>query len=132
MDIASMASALEVRVPYLDHHLVEFAMNLPLEMKVQAGEQKYLMKKTLEKYLPKELIYRQKWGFPAPVGEWLKTDLAYLIDKYLNPADIKRQGLFDPNMVQRFVKLFKQGKDYHYKRVWALIVFQMWYANYIE
>lgn len=132
MDIASMASALEVRVPYLDHNMVEFAMNLPLEMKVQAGEQKFLMKKTLEKYLPKELIYRQKWGFPAPVGEWLKTDLAYLIDKYLNPELIKQQGLFDPHVVQRFVGLFRQGKDYHYKRVWALIVFQMWYANYVE
>ena len=132
MDIASMASALEVRVPYLDHHLVEFALNVPLELKVQGSEQKFLMKKTLEKYLPHELIYRKKWGFPAPVGDWLQQDLAYLIDKYLNPKRLKKQGLFNPHMVQNFVNLFQQGKQYHYKRVWALIVFQMWYAHYID
>lgn len=132
MDIASMASALEVRVPYLDHNLVEFAMNLPLNMKVQGNEQKFLMKKTLEKYLPNDLIYRKKWGFPAPVGDWLKQDLAYLIDKYLDPKLLEKQGLFNPKEVQKFVRLFRQGKDFHYKRVWALIVFQMWYGHYIE
>lgn len=132
MDIASMASALEVRVPYLDHNLVEFAMNLPLGMKIQGNEQKFLMKKTLEKYLPHELIYRKKWGFPAPVGDWLERDLAYLIDKYLNPTLLKKQDLFDPHMVQNFVNLLRKGKKYHYKRVWTLIVFQMWYAHYID
>lgn len=132
MDIASMASALEVRVPYLDHHLVEFALNVPLQFKIQGQEQKFLMKKNLEKYLPNELIYRKKWGFPAPVGDWLQQDLAYLIDKYLNEKRLKKQGLFEPNMVQNFVNLFRQGKYYHYKRVWALIVFQMWYAHYID
>lgn len=132
MDTASMASALEVRVPYLDHNLVEFAINVPLKYKVQGTEQKFLMKKALEKYLPHDLIYRKKWGFPAPVGDWLQQDLAYLIDKYLNEKRLKKQGLFEPHMVQNFVNLFRRGKHYHYKRVWALIVFQMWYDHYIE
>ena len=132
MDIASMASSLEVRLPYLDYKLVEFALNLPVEMKIKNGQQKYLMKKLLEKFLPDDLIYRKKWGFPAPVGIWLAGELGFLIDKYLGAAVLKKQGLFNPEAVQRFVIEFRNGKSFHYKRIWALIVFQLWYEKYFD
>jgi asparagine synthase (glutamine-hydrolysing) len=131
MDSASMANSLEVRNPFLDYRLMEYSFNLPVEYKIREGEQKYLMKKLLERYIPKDLIYRQKWGFPAPVGNWLQTELSYLIDKWLNKDFIKRQEIFNEQMIERYVLDFRSGKNYHYKRIWSLIVFQMWHEKYL-
>ena len=132
MDIASMASSLEVRNPYLDYRLMEYSFNLPQEFKIKDGTAKYLMKKLLERYLPKELVYRRKWGFPAPIGNWLTRDLSYLIDTWLAPQRIKSQGIFNEKIVTRYVQAFRAGKTYHDKRVWSMIIFQMWYAKYVE
>ena len=132
MDIASMASSLEVRVPYLDHNLVEYAVNVPLEYKIKGKEQKHLMKKALQKYLPDDLVYRKKWGFPAPIGNWLQTELSFMIDKYLSETELKKHGLFNAEFVKKMVAKFRGGETFHYKRVWALIVFQMWFNRYIE
>lgn len=132
MDIASMYSSLEVRVPLLDHRLVEFSAGLPLEMKINNSEQKYLLKKTLEEFLPHELIYRKKWGFPAPLHKWLKTDLAFLIDKYLNNEYLLKQDIFNCKFVEKLINNYRGGEEFHYKRIWALIFFQLWYEKYID
>ncbi|MCG3167223.1 MAG: Asparagine synthetase [glutamine-hydrolyzing] 1 [Bacteroidia bacterium] len=132
MDIASMASSLEVRVPYLDHNLVEFAVNVPLEYKINKREQKYLMKKALRNYLPDDLIYRKKWGFPAPLGTWLQSELSFMIDKYLSKQELEKHGLFNHDFVKKLVSNFRSGETFHYKRIWALIVFQMWFNRYME
>ncbi|MEL6922981.1 MAG: asparagine synthase C-terminal domain-containing protein, partial [Bacteroidota bacterium] len=132
MDIASMASGLEVRVPYLDHELIETTINMPLHLKVRNGEQKYLMKKQLAKHLPHDLVYRKKWGFPAPIGNWLQTELSYLIDRYLDERIVKRQDLFQHRNIKKLLRDFRGGRQYHFKRVWALIVFQMWYEKYMD
>lgn len=131
MDSASMANSLEVRTPYLDYRLVEFSINLPLHLKINQGTQKYLMKKLLERFIPKDLVYRKKWGFPAPVGDWLYKDLLYMIDKWLSKEKIKSVGILDENTVRKLLKEFLSGKKYHHKRVWAMIIFQMWYDKYI-
>lgn len=131
MDIASMASSLEVRNPYLDYRVMEFAYNLPEHYKVRNGTTKYLMKKLLERYLPKEQVYRRKWGFPAPIGDWLTRDLSYLIDKWLDPRRISSQGILNAKMVADYVSAFRAGKKFHDKRIWALIYFQMWFEKYM-
>lgn len=132
MDTASMANSLEVRNPYLDYRLMEYSYNLPQHFKINKGTPKYLMKKLLERYLPKELVYRRKWGFPAPIGDWLTRDLSYLIDKWLAPQRIKSQGLFNEKRVSYYVTEFRSGKKYHDKRLWSLIFFQMWHSKYME
>jgi asparagine synthase (glutamine-hydrolysing) len=132
MDIASMANSLEVRNPYLDYRLMEYSFNLPQSFKVRNGMQKYLMKKLLERYLPKELVYRRKWGFPAPIGDWLSKDLSYLVDKWLDPQRIKAQSLFNEKRVNYYVTEFRLGKKFHDKRIWSIILFQMWYSQYVE
>lgn len=132
MDAASMANSLEVRNPYLDYRLMEFSFNLPLEFKLRGGTAKYLMKKLLERYLPKDLVYRRKWGFPAPIGNWLTRDLSYMIDQWLDPQRIRTQGIFNEKEVSRYVSEFRSGKTYHDKRVWSLIFFQQWYHKYLE
>jgi asparagine synthase (glutamine-hydrolysing) len=90
------------------------------------------MKKLLERYLPKELVYRRKWGFPAPIGDWLTRDLSYLVDKWLNPQRIKSQGILNEHQVSYYVNAFRGGKKYHDKRLWSLIFFQMWHSKYME
>ena len=132
MDSASMANGLEVRNPYLDYRVMEFCFNLPEEFKINNGTPKYLMKKLLRRYLPDELVYRRKWGFPAPIGNWLNRDLSYLPEKWLEPGRIKAQGIFDDKQVAKYVHAFKSGKKFHDKRLWSLIVFQMWHNKYLE
>ena len=132
MDAASMANSLEVRNPYLDYRLVEFCFNLPQEYKIHKGTSKYLMKKLLQRYLPDELVYRRKWGFPAPIGDWLSKELSYLIDKWLDPRRISAQGLFNGQQVKHYVDAFRNGKKFHDKRLWSLIFFQMWHHKYLE
>lgn len=132
MDSASMANSLEVRNPYLDYRLVEYSFNLPLEFKIRNGTAKYLMKKLLKRYLPDELVDRRKWGFPAPIGDWLSRDLSYLVDKWLDPQRIRQQGIFNEKQVAFYVNAFRSGKKFHDKRVWSLIFFQMWHHKYLE
>ena len=132
MDAASMANSLEVRNPYLDYRVMEFGFNLPQEFKINNGTPKYLMKKLLQRYLPDELVYRRKWGFPAPIGNWLTNELSYLIDKWLDPQLIRSQGLFNEQQVRYYVNAFRSGRKYHDKRVWSLIFFQMWHHKYME
>ena len=131
MDSASMANSLEVRNPYLDYRLMEFAYNLPEHFKNRNGTAKYLMKKLLCRYLPENLVYRRKWGFPAPVGTWLTGELSYLIDKWLDPQRIKQQGIFNEQVVSEYVTAFRAGKNFHDKRIWSLIMFQMWFEEYV-
>ncbi len=132
MDSASMANSLEVRNPYLDYRLVEYSFNLPLEFKIRNGTAKYFMKKLLKRYLPDELVDRRKWGFPAPIGDWLSRDLSYLVDKWLDPQRIRQQGIFNDKQVAFYVNAFRSGKKFHDKRIWSLIIFQMWYYKYLE
>lgn len=122
VDRASMHTALEVRVPLLDHQIVEFALNLNPEMKINGKEQKYLLKQVLYDYLPKTLFERPKWGFSIPLEKWLRTDLKYLLDKYTSKAMIETFGIVDFNEVQKLKEKYLSGVDYLYNRLWLIIV----------
>jgi asparagine synthase (glutamine-hydrolysing) len=132
MDIASMAYGLEVRVPYLDHELVEFVLGLPMALRYNQEKPKPALKHILEQYLPPQMVHRPKWGFPAPMSRWLTGELAPLISEYLSRKRIVQQGLFHPETVHRLIQAFQSGKQMHNKRVWALIAFQLWYYRYVE
>ena len=130
VDIASMAHGLEVRLPFLDHNLVEFVLSLPTNFKIRGRQKKYLLRKYLEKSLPSELVYRRKWGFGAPLDQWLVKELRPLMAEYLGPSRITAEGYFDPVTVSGYVKEFLGGKTFLYKRLWALIVFGIWRERY--
>lgn len=133
MDIASMANSLEVRLPFLDFRLVEFSLNLPTDLKINGSMHKFIMKKDLERYLPKHLIYRKKWGFPAPVTRWLSGNLSYLVDDHLlNKNKINQQGIFSYSFIENVVNEFRKGNEYMGKKVWSLVVFQLWYKKHFE
>lgn len=128
-DRASMAHALEVRVPLLDHRLVEFALNLSTDLKMRAGTGKYILKQVLYDYLPEHLFKRPKWGFAIPLRKWLSAGLFYMIEKYLDDKLIEECGLVNLGQVQALKKEFIQGRDYLYNRLWALIILHQWYKE---
>lgn len=127
VDRATMAHALEARVPLLDYRIVEFALNLDYKLKVKNGQTKWLMRQLLKKFVPSELFERPKWGFAIPLLKWLQGDLKFLADEHLSEEAVKRTGVLKPEEVKKLLHAFYgQGKTYLYQRVWALIVLQRW------
>jgi asparagine synthase (glutamine-hydrolysing) len=131
VDRATMAVSIEGREPLIDHRIVEFAFRLPLHLRRGELGTKHILRKILYKYVPREMIDRPKMGFGIPLLEWLRGDLNYLIDEYLNPEDIKSQGVLDPDLVERTVRAFQRGDDHAVNRVWTLLAFQMWHQRWI-
>jgi len=127
VDRATMHHSLETRVPLIDYRIVEFALNLDENLKQHNGTQKYLLKQVLYDYVPKEIFDRPKWGFSIPLNKWLKTDLRFLLDQYLNKSIVEQFGLVQFELVNYYVKAFLAGKEYYYNRVWLLIVLHQWF-----
>lgn len=128
VDRASMHYALEVRSPFLDFRVVEFALNLDEKLKLKNGG-KYLLKKVLFNYLPESLFQRPKKGFSIPLQDWLQDDLSFLIDDYLNKALIEKYQIVNFSQVQILIQAFKQGNTNLYNRIWLLISLHMWLEN---
>lgn len=122
VDRASMRYALEVRSPLLDYRIVEFAFNLDTSLKYQNKTTKYLLKKILFRYLPSELFRRPKWGFAVPLMQWLRTDLRYLIDEFLNHKIVTHYDLVKYEKVKELKEKFLKGNNFFYNRLWVLIV----------
>jgi asparagine synthase (glutamine-hydrolysing) len=129
VDRASMANSLEVRVPLLDHRLVEFAINLSESLKLRDKTGKYLLKQALYDYIPASLFNRPKWGFAVPLQVWMKTELSYLIEKFLSDQVVEESGLVNVAVVRQLIKEFRGGRDYLYNRLWALIILHKWYKE---
>lgn len=131
VDRASMAHGLEVRVPFLDHRVVEFSGRLPFQLKLKGRETKHLLKKLLFSKIPSSIFARPKQGFSIPVSTWLKNELKYLVDEYLNPSRIRKEGIFNENFVLEMTdNLFKGHYDNGY-RLYNLLMFQMWFEKYM-
>jgi asparagine synthase (glutamine-hydrolysing) len=97
-------------------------MNLDPKLKIMGNTQKYLLKEVLYDYVPREFFDRPKWGFSIPLKKWLYTDLAFLINEYLNEGIINEFNVVDFAEVQKLVRKFKSGHDYLYNRLWLLII----------
>lgn len=132
MDRASMACGLEVRVPLLDHRLVEFAGSLPLSMRLRGRTTKVLLRRAMAGVLPRETLARPKKGFGMPVAGWLAGPLRPLVEEVLGPARLARQGLFDVRTVRRRVEDHMARRRNERKLLWALLVFQLWHARHLE
>ncbi|MEO1050652.1 MAG: asparagine synthase (glutamine-hydrolyzing) [Bacteroidota bacterium] len=130
VDMASMNHSLEVRVPLLDHNIVEFSLGLHHKFKKRNKESKYLLKQVLFDYVPKALFDRPKWGFAVPMVKWLKTDLKYLLDNHLSKASIEQAGIVQYQVVDALKKRYLNGEDYLYNRLWALIILHKWLKEY--
>jgi len=130
VDWMSMKNSLEVRVPFLDHRVVELAFSMQGDFKLFKGTTKYILKETFKKILPASLYRRPKAGFEVPISHWLKTDLKFLVDQYLDKERIRRQGIFDYCVIKRLVQDHESNRTDTSWILWNLIVFQYWYDEY--
>jgi len=131
VDRASMAVSLEVRAPFLDPRVAQFAASLPLEYKLKGSKGKYILKKAVEPLLPKAILQRPKKGFGIPIAEWLKGRLNPLMHDALAPDKLKNQNLFNADYVQKLIKEHETGAASHHKQLWTLLVFQLWRDKFI-
>ncbi|MFV0388118.1 MAG: asparagine synthase (glutamine-hydrolyzing) [Pyrinomonadaceae bacterium] len=132
VDRASMAVSLEARAPFLDKRIAEFAASIPSNYKLRGRTTKYILKKSVENLIPKEVIYRPKKGFGIPVAKWLNGALNPLVHELLSPQRLKSQELFDPVYVSKLVSDHENGIANNYKQIWTLLVFELWYENFLK
>lgn len=129
-DKMAMAVGVEARVPYLDLHVVEFAQKLRPELKLRHGVTKYLLKKVAERYIPKEIIYRPKSGFGAPVREWITNDMRQMIESRLSADSIHQQGIFDYKQVKELIERNSRGEIDASYNIWALLAIDSWMRQF--
>ena len=130
-DKTSMANSLEVRVPFLDYRLIEFVESLPPGLKLNGLTGKYLHKKALEKWLPKNVIYRKKKGFDNPLAEWFRTGMRSFVEEALLSGDSAVGRYFDQTYISRMLDQDRQGTEQLRRHIHLLISFELWHREFI-
>jgi asparagine synthase (glutamine-hydrolysing) len=131
VDRMSMATSLEAREPLLDHKLIEFAFGLEGRLKLHGLTTKWIFKKTMERLLPAENIYRPKEGFSIPIKHWLRKELRELTLDHLSESRIKEAGFFNPEPVREMIAAHLAGRKNFSHQLWALLVFEIWRESYM-
>jgi asparagine synthase (glutamine-hydrolysing) len=129
VDRASMASSLEVRPPYLDHRVVEFAWRLPAAMKIVGGVGKVPLRRVLDRYVPRDLVDRPKTGFGVPIGDWLRGPLKEWAASLLDPQVLARDGILRVEPVRRVWHEHISGRANRQYLLWDVLMFQSWLAT---
>jgi asparagine synthase (glutamine-hydrolysing) len=132
VDKITMATSVEARVPFLDHHLVEYALALPRELKVEGRSGKHILKRALEEILPKDLLYSVKRGFGAPVREWFRDGLGEWFDSHLMNSTMRRRDFFDYKFIARLLDEHRRGTQEWGFHLWALLNLSLWYERWID
>ncbi|MFP4297013.1 MAG: asparagine synthase (glutamine-hydrolyzing) [Spirulinaceae cyanobacterium] len=130
VDRASMANSLEVRVPFLNHTLVEYAAKLPHTVKLRGLTSKYILRRAMRQHLPPEILKRGKKGFNMPVAKWFTSDLRPLVEDMLSRDRLQREGFFNADYVQQLLAEHLNGQADHRKLLWTLLVFELWYEHW--
>ncbi|GBE39938.1 asparagine synthetase [glutamine-hydrolyzing] 1 [bacterium BMS3Bbin08] len=132
VDIASMANSLEVRCPFLDHGLMEFAASIPPEYKLNGRIKKYILRKAFKGLVPEKVFTRQKTGFGVPVSKWFRHDLKdYISDTLLSRVSLDR-GYFRPEAVRSIVSEHISGKKDHGARLWTFLMLELWHREFMD
>jgi asparagine synthase (glutamine-hydrolysing) len=132
VDRASMSVSLEVRAPFLDPRVAEFAAALPANYKLRGGNTKYILKRAMRDVVPRFVTRRGKKGFGVPVAEWLKVKLRPLARDLLSPDRVRKAGVFNPEYVTRLQDEHEAGIANHRKLLWTLLMFELWHESFIE
>jgi asparagine synthase (glutamine-hydrolysing) len=125
-DLASMAHSLEIRVPYLDAAIADFAYGLTPDLKLRKATKKWLLRKAAERLLPTEILKAPKQGFSIPAATWLREDLREYATDALSPETLRRQGFFDPGAVEALYREHLEMREDHSRRLWGLLMFTLW------
>jgi len=129
-DKMSMAAGVEVRVPFLDLDLVKFAATIPVSYKQRYSTGKWVLKKAMEPYLPKDIIYRPKTGFGAPIRRWVRHDLRELVGDILSEQSLLNRGLFEPASVRRLIKDNEEGRVDGSYTILSLLCIELWCRSF--
>lgn len=132
VDKITMASSLEARVPFLDHDLVEFTMDIPMSAKVKAGQTKHLLKKSVEGIIPDDIIYRKKMGFAAPMAQWLEGDFGKQAEAEIVSSPLLGQMGFDKSHIATLIGDHRRGRKDNSLLVWVLYNLTAWHGHWIE
>jgi asparagine synthase (glutamine-hydrolysing) len=132
VDRMSMAVSLEAREPLLDHQLLEFAARVPTSLKLRDGRGKYLLRKALDRKIPREILERGKHGFEAPIGEWLRGPLAAMTGDLLCDGRLRDRGLFNDREVARLWTEHRDGRADHRHRLWQLVMLELWFRQFVD
>ena len=131
-DKMAMAASVEVRVPLLDDELVALAARIPSDLKLKGLRRKYIFKRSQEGTLPRDIIWRRKAGFGAPIRSWLERDLAPLVDDLLSESALRRRGLFEPATVARLRADNAAGRADNSLQLYALISLELWFQTFLD
>jgi asparagine synthase (glutamine-hydrolysing) len=131
-DKMSMAASTEVRVPLLDDDLVELSGRIPPELKLRRLTRKYVFKKSQEGRVPRDVIWRPKAGFGAPVRSWLVGDLKPMVDDLLSEDAVRARGLLDPAEVRRVIAANDAGSEDNALRIWAFLTLELWQQAFVD
>ena len=131
-DKLSMAASVEVRVPLLDDELVDLVRHVPSSLKLHGWRRKYVFKRSQEELLPRDIVWRRKAGFGAPVRSWLQKDLRPLVDELLSPASVSARGLLDPTETLRIIEATRAGSDDFALRIYAFLTLEIWCRTFLD
>ncbi|HEX6588859.1 MAG TPA: asparagine synthase (glutamine-hydrolyzing) [Longimicrobiales bacterium] len=131
-DRMSMAVGVEVRVPFLDLELVDFAHRIPAGLKQRGATGKWVLKRAMEPWLPRDVIYRSKSGFGAPLRRWMRHELRELVADLLGEESLRRRGLFEPVAVQRMIEDNRSGRVDASYTLLSLLCIEIWCRNFID
>ena len=132
VDRMTMASGLEARVPFLDHHLVEWAFQIPSDCKMRGREGKLVVKKAMERYLPSDLLYRPKHGFNVPMPVWMRGELRDFVQDSLAEDRLRRLGLFRPERVTRLVQDHLAGRTEASNKIFVVLMLGLWFDRFVD
>jgi asparagine synthase (glutamine-hydrolysing) len=131
-DKTSMAASTEVRVPLLDHELIELTARIPARLKIKGLTRKYILKRAAEAWLPREIINRRKAGFSAPVRAWLVRDLREMVEDLLSESNIRRRGYFEYSAVRSLIDDNLSGREDNALKVFQLLSLELWHRAFID
>jgi asparagine synthase (glutamine-hydrolysing) len=131
-DKTSMASSMEVRVPLLDHELVEMAARIPARLKLKGLTRKHILKRAAAAWLPREIIHRKKAGFSAPLRAWLARDLRETVEELLSESNIQSRGYFNYPAVRRLIDNNMSGREDNNLKIFQLLTLELWHRSFID
>lgn len=131
-DRTSMAANLEVRAPFLNKEIVELSARIPASLKIKGLKRKYILKKAAESFLPRDVIWRKKAGFSAPIRSWLRGSLRSMVDDLLSEETVRRRGLFDAKYVRGLIDGNLSGREDHNLQVFQLLNLEIWMREFLD
>jgi len=131
-DRTSMAANLEVRVPFLNKEMLDLTCRLPSSLKIKGLKRKYILKTAAESMLPKDVVWRKKAGFGAPIRSWLRGALRPMVDDLLSETRVRARGLFDPAAVRAIVDANLSGREDYNLHVFFLLTLEIWMQEFLD